>query len=157
MFDDLFQDTGLSLERLQSLCLLAEAKGITLAARGDANRQSQFSRQIAELEAYFGVELLDRTSRPRRLTEAGRELAGIARASLSTLQEFRQRAMNQTARLVVGAGDSIIQWWLFPRLEKLQAMLPKVTLVFKNVTTKNAQSGLGRHGGVVRKSGGDSA
>ena len=142
MFEDLLQDGGLSLERLHTLSLMAEARGITEAAQGDTNRQSQFSRQISELEAFFGVELLNRTSRPRRLTAAGQELAQVARQSLAAMDDFRRRAGGQTARLVVGAGDSLIQWLLLPRLERLQVALPKASFVFKNLTTTSTIQGL---------------
>ena len=55
MFRDLFQTTGLTLERLHSFLMVAEAGGVTKAAGGDPNRQSLFSRQIKELEEFFGV------------------------------------------------------------------------------------------------------
>ncbi len=142
MFDELFQDSGLSLERLQTLCLLAKAHGITEAARGDATRQSQFSRQLAELEEFFGVELVNRTSRPRRLTTEGQELAQIAQQSLAALEDFRRRGKQQTSRVVVGAGDSVIQWLLLPRLKKLQAALPGTAFVFKNLNTSAIVHGL---------------
>jgi DNA-binding transcriptional LysR family regulator len=142
MFEELLQDSGLSLERLHTLSLMTETCGITEAAQGDANRQSQFSRQISDLEAFFGVELLNRASRPRRLTAAGQELAHIARQSLAALDDFRRRAANQSSRLVVGAGDSLIQWLLLPRFERLQVALPQASFVFKNLTTTATVQGL---------------
>lgn len=55
MATDLLSQGGLSLERLRSFCLVAEAGGVTKAAKGDAARQSQFSRQVKELEECFGA------------------------------------------------------------------------------------------------------
>jgi DNA-binding transcriptional LysR family regulator len=49
---------GLSLDRLETLSQVLAGGGISRAAGGDANRQSQFSRQIAELEGWFGVALV---------------------------------------------------------------------------------------------------
>ncbi len=142
MFDELLQDGGLSLDRLHTLCLLARARGITEAAGGDVNRQSQFSRQLAELEAFFGVELVNRSARPRRLTEAGKELAQIAQQSLAALDDFRRRGMQRPSRVLVGAGDSVIQWLLLPRLKQLQAALPGAAFVFKNLNTSAITHGL---------------
>ena len=66
MFKHLANQSGVSLERLASLCEVAEAGSIGQASRGDVNRQSLLSRQIAELEVVFGVALLARQSRPFR-------------------------------------------------------------------------------------------
>lgn len=79
MSSELFGKAGLSLERLQTLCEVAEKGSIGQATKGDTNRQTQFSRQISELEKFFAVDLLDRTSRPHRLSEEGQELARLSR------------------------------------------------------------------------------
>ena len=60
MFEHLFANSGLSLERLRTFREIVTAGGITAAAGDDSNRQSQYSRQLKELERYFGVELLKR-------------------------------------------------------------------------------------------------
>lgn len=142
MFDELFQAGGLSLERLQTLCLLGQARGITDAAGGDPTRQSQFSRQLAELEEFFGVELVNRRLRPRQLTTAGRELARIAQEALAALDDFRRRGLELPSRIVIGAGESVVQWLLLPKLDRLQAALPEITFVFKNLSTKAAVAAL---------------
>jgi len=71
MFKNLFTQSGLSLERLKTFREIVAAGGITAAAGDDSNRQSQFSRQLKELERYFGVELLKRGHGPVTLTDAG--------------------------------------------------------------------------------------
>ncbi|MFZ4595662.1 MAG: LysR family transcriptional regulator, partial [Verrucomicrobiaceae bacterium] len=114
MFETLINQTGISLERLAMLCEIAESGSIGAATAGNANRQSQFSRQLAELETFFGSELLDRRARPFRLNEAGRELAQLARMSLAGLEDFLARSKGARTRLVVGAGESLIQWLLLP-------------------------------------------
>ena len=60
VYENLFSKAGLSLERLKTFIEVVEARGFTAAAKGDPTRQSQYSRQVRELEAYFGVELLVR-------------------------------------------------------------------------------------------------
>src|SRR5947199_3074139 len=69
MFEDLFAQSGLSLERLKTFREIVAAGGITAAAGDDSNRQSQFSRQLKELERYFGVELLKPGHGPAELTD----------------------------------------------------------------------------------------
>src|SRR5437660_3252770 len=81
MFTHLLQEGGLSFDRLQSFCLVAQAGGVTKAAKGDPAKQSLFSRQIKELEEFFGTELIRRKGRGVTLSEAGERLNIIARLS----------------------------------------------------------------------------
>ena len=133
MFKYLANQSGFSLERLASLCEVAEAGSIGQASRGDANRQSQLSRQIAELEAVFGIALLARQSRPFRLTPEGRELAQAARQFFQSVDDLQRRAENAAQRVVIGAGETLIQWLLFPACEAIQRQAGKVVFTFKNL------------------------
>ena len=90
MFADLLSRGGLSLDRLQSFCAVAAEGGITKAAQGDPVRQSLFSRQIKELEEFFGVELVRRKGRGIALTEAGEQLHALARERLLRLSDFER-------------------------------------------------------------------
>jgi DNA-binding transcriptional LysR family regulator len=89
MFENLFAQSGLSLERLKTFREIVAVGGITAAAGNDSNRQSQYSRQLKELERYFGVELLKRGRGPVELTDAGKRLYGIVGHTLRALEEFR--------------------------------------------------------------------
>ena len=60
---------GLSLDRLNNFCRIAEAGGITKAAGSDPGKQSLYSRQIKELETFFGVELKVRRGKGIVLTD----------------------------------------------------------------------------------------
>lgn len=135
MFDELFGKSGLSLERLQTLCEVAEKGSIGEATKGDSNRQTQFSRQIGELEKFFGVELLNRDSRPYRLSEEGRDLAQISRGYLSSLSDFQANCSDRPIQLVIGAGESIIQWLLMPMLEHLSKKIPEASISMRNLRT----------------------
>ncbi len=145
MFENLINQTGISLERLAVLCEIAEAGSIGAATTGNANRQSQFSRQIAELESFFGRELLDRRARPFRLSEAGRELAQLARTSLNGMEDFLARGKGLASRLIVGAGESLIQWMLLPAA--LRQREPSTIFVFKNLDTSHVIAAL--HAGQI--------
>src|SRR5476651_2050856 len=77
MFDQMLSKGGLSLDRLNNFCRIAEAGGITKAAGGDPGKQSLYSRQIKELETFFGLELKVRQGKGIALTDAGQRLAGL--------------------------------------------------------------------------------
>lgn len=124
MFNDLFAKGGLSLDRLRSFCSVAEARGVTKAAGGDPVRQSQFSRQIKELEAFFGIELTRRQGKSIVLSSAGVRLARIARESFVALDDFHRACEDEPTEFSIGAGDALLQWLLFPRIAQLRDNLP---------------------------------
>ncbi len=135
MFENLFAQSGLSLERLKTFREIVAAGGITAAAGDDSNRQSQFSRQLKELERYFGVELLKRGRGPAELTDAGQRLYEIIGHTLRALEEFRATCAGQPVEVVVGAGESLIQWLLLPRLAGLTEAHPRLAVSFQNLRT----------------------
>jgi DNA-binding transcriptional LysR family regulator len=138
MFTGLLQRGGLSLDRLQTFCLVAQAAGVTRAAQGDPTRQSLYSRQIKELEEFFGTELIRRKGRGIVVTEAGLHLHVIARECFATLSDFQRGCEDQPVEVVLGTGESVTQWLLMPCLDKLRQHLPKVRLKFLNLTTAEA-------------------
>jgi DNA-binding transcriptional LysR family regulator len=142
MFDELFEKSGLSLDRLLTLCEVAEKGSIGEATKGDSNRQTQFSRQISELEKFFGVELLNRESRPHRLSDEGRELASLTKIYLKSLSGFQARCGGKPVKLVIGSGESIIQWLLIPMLEHLGRELPEAMISMRNLRTEEIVRGL---------------
>ena len=75
MFEKLFESNGLSLDRLRSFLSFADAGSIAKAAPRDVNRQSQISRQISELETFFGAELTERRGKELVPSAAGDRLA----------------------------------------------------------------------------------
>lgn len=135
MFEDLFAMSGLSLERLKSFADIVAAGGISAAVGDDSNRQSQFSRQLKELERYFSVELIKRGRGPMKLTQAGEQLHRVISHTFGSLQEFRRHCANRPVELSIGAGESLIQWMLLPRLPRLVAEHPHVTVNFQNLRT----------------------
>ncbi len=138
MFSELLQQGGLSFDRLQSFCLVAQAGGVTRAAKGDPAKQSLFSRQIKELEEFFGAELIRRTGRGIALTEAGQRLRICAYESFLALADFKNECKGLPIEVVLGTGESIIQWVLMPRLATIREALPNVRLKFLNLPTSEA-------------------
>jgi DNA-binding transcriptional LysR family regulator len=127
---------GLSLERLRTFVEIVVAKGISNAAPGDPTRQSQFSRQLKELEEVFGAELLVRGRGRFALTAAGRELFAIVQSHFAAMQELADRCADAAAEVNVGAGESLLQWLFLPCLAELRARLPAVAFVLHNLQTE---------------------
>lgn len=131
----LFAKAGLSLERLRTFAEIVAAAGISHAAPGDANRQSQFSRQLKELEEFFGAELLRRGRGRFELTPAGRELFQIVQSHFNAMEDLADRCANQNVEVTVGAGESLMHWLLLPGFAAFRARQPTTTLVLHNLRT----------------------
>lgn len=116
MFNSLFSTRGLSLNRLRVLLEVDTHGSIVVAAEGNPVRQSQYSRQLRELETFFGCELTRRDGRYLRLTPRGKDLANIARENLISLQDFLAACENRTRSICVAAGESTIRWVVIPSL-----------------------------------------
>lgn len=112
--------SGFSLDRLAGFCAVANAGSIVGAARGDAVRQSLLSRQIRELEEFFGTELVRRQGRGMILTTAGLELAALGRNQLTALGDFAASCRDAPIRTSVAASESLLQWLVLPRLGALR-------------------------------------
>lgn len=142
MFWELLGKGGLSLDRLQSFCLVAQAGGVTKAAKGEANRQTLYSRQVKELEEFFGVELVRRKGRGIVLTGAGERLNVLARECFASLLDFKSECKGLPVEIVIGAGESIIDWVLVPRLADVRKQLPNVQIKFLNLESDEVVRGL---------------
>ncbi len=118
MFKEFLQTGGLSLERLHSLVQLADAGSLAKAAGHDPNQQSRMSHHLSELNEFFKTPLTERSGRTLKLTRAGAELAEIARSQFSALRAFSRRVQSKDYEWRIGAGDSILQWWLIPALAR---------------------------------------
>lgn len=107
---------GLSLERLQALLDFAEAGSLIKAAEGDPIRQSLLSRQIRELGEFFGAELVSRRGRGIVLTEAGRQLATLAREQFKTLEDFGADCAGTAVRVSIASARTIVNYVVIPRI-----------------------------------------
>jgi DNA-binding transcriptional LysR family regulator len=125
---------GFTIERLRTFCRIAEAGSISLAAKGDLTRQSQFSRQVKELEEFFGTKLVERAGKTIRLTEDGRKLALLTQAYFRSVEELRS-SFSKDDVVRIGAGESVFRWLLMPRLVELQGLSASVRFEFLNQST----------------------
>ncbi|MDD5198388.1 MAG: LysR family transcriptional regulator [Terrimicrobiaceae bacterium] len=138
----LFQRSGLSFERLKTFCAVVDASGISQAAPGDPNRQSQFSRQIKELEEFFGTRLVNRRRGKFELTAAGTELHSIAESHFRALDNLLRRETGKTITVRVAGGESVLHGALLPLLPQLKSRLPDITLELFNCRTDETLSRL---------------
>ncbi len=116
MFAKLFAKSGLSLDRLRALVEVGAAGGIVRAAGSDPVRQSQYSRQIKELEDFFQTELVERQGKGIRLTASGKELARISRFFLLGLSNFQRGCLAEGQTYRLGASPTFISAFLLPIL-----------------------------------------
>jgi DNA-binding transcriptional LysR family regulator len=114
MFEKLFAEGGLSLDRLKAFLAVAAAGSIIKAAGGDAVRQSQYSRQIKELEDFFRTNLVERQGKGIRLTASGRELARVSRFFMLGLSNFRRGCLTERQTFRIGASATFIRQFFLP-------------------------------------------
>jgi DNA-binding transcriptional LysR family regulator len=141
MYHQVLSQSGFSMERLANFCSVADAGSIASVAKGDPSRQSLISRQIRELESFFGVELIRRKGRGLEITKAGRELAAIGRENFKGLADYASRCRGRewTVRLV--ASNSVAQWLLLPRLKTVAEAHPNVKFEIFHEQTREMVAG----------------
>lgn len=142
MFPKLLARRGLSFDRLHNFLQVAVAGGIAKAVGTDPVKQSQFSRQIKELEEFFGVPLLRRSGKRLALTPAGERLTRVGHEAFLGLADFKDSCEDEPVQFTIGAGDSLIQWLVLPRLGALQRSFPKVTFRVRNMRSRDVLNGL---------------
>ena len=118
MFEKLFAERGFSLDRLRALLEVGAAGSIVNAARGDPVRQSQYSRQIGELEDFFRTRLIERHGKGTRLTPGGRELARISRFFMLGLSNFQRGCLTEEQTFRIGASTTFNHRFLVPTISK---------------------------------------
>jgi DNA-binding transcriptional LysR family regulator len=134
-FESLVAVSGLSLDRLRSFLRVVDAGNLTKAAQGDVTKQSQFSRQIKELEGFFGVALTRRVGRRIEITEEGHRLALIVRRQFRELDDFRETMAGRSVSVRIGTQGSILNWLLGPRLRAITGALGNATIEMEPMRT----------------------
>ena len=92
----------MELRQLEYLVAVVEEGSFTRAAQRERVAQPAVSAQIRRLERMVGQQLLTRSSREVRLTEAGAALLPHARAALAAVRAA-QHAVDEVADIVRGA------------------------------------------------------
>ncbi|MEP2718049.1 LysR family transcriptional regulator [Pseudophaeobacter sp.] len=124
------------MERLPSFSGLtafyAAARHGTLTAAADELNVSQpaISRRIATLEADLGCDLFDRTHRPARINQAGKDLLQALHSGFGQIEDVvsQIRKAAETRVVTVTAPSGFVGFWLIPRLGELEQAFPDVTI-----------------------------
>lgn len=125
----------------------AAARHLSFTRAGDelALTQSAVSRQVAALEAFFGVPLFQRLHRALRLSDAGQHLQHTV---VDVLQQLHQasaalRGESRQKTVVVTTTAGFAGLWLIPRLAGFTASRPDVDV---RISASNAIVNLNRDG-----------
>lgn len=118
------------LNALRAFEAVARLRGVGAAARELHVTHGAVSRQLRQLEEALGRPLLRRQGRGLALSEDGRRLHERAGPAFAALREAWMQARREQADapLVLGCSGSLMARWMIPRLERLQADLPGLTL-----------------------------
>ena len=123
---------NLHLQQLAYVRAVERWGTLTEAARRLDVSQSALSQALAELERRLGTALLERDGRRRRLTEAGRELAGFAGSTLARADALRDwldaHAEGRAGTLRVGMIDAASLYALPAAIRAFRETRPDVRL-----------------------------
>ncbi len=116
------------LDQLEAFEAAARHLSFTRAADELALTQSAVSRQVAALEAFYGVRLFQRLHRALRLSDEGHRLQ---RTVVEVLQQLHQtsvalRGEKRMKTVVVTTTAGLAGLWLIPRLDRFTATHPDV-------------------------------
>ena len=130
------------LRRLRAFHEVAERGSFSAAALELGYAQSVVSHHVAALEAEFGVTLIDRTSRPVRLTPAGESLRGHAVEVLGKVAQAEDalRALTglQAGTLRLGAFSTACTSFVPPALAAFERAHPGVEVSLEQVEPTDA-------------------
>lgn len=129
---------GVSIDRLNTLCAVVEAGTIAAAAGPDLNRQSQFSKQLKELEKALGLNLFDRKGKSLQPNATGRRVALATQTFFGALDDVIDVAQARAETIRLGAGEAMLRWFVMPHLAELMAGDPPLRFDVYNLTTESA-------------------
>lgn len=135
-----------NLNDLKILDAIAQFGSIRKAAEHMSLTSSALSRKILAVEAHFGVDLFERTSKGLRLNPSGDYLAVHARAQLAELEKVRgelQAIRKSTSGHVrICASQSVLESFLPVHLAKFQQKNLKVTVAVNHSSSARALTDL---------------
>ncbi|MGG3467408.1 LysR family transcriptional regulator [Neobacillus pocheonensis] len=128
----------MNIENLKMFCLVVDEGSISQAARLSYVTQPAVTRQIHQLENYYGTLLFDRTEGKMRVTEAGKMLYPFAKSIVNDFyrssEVIKQSTGEHNTTLHVGATFTIGEYLLPSLLGRFKKEMPeiKVILTIKN-------------------------
>ncbi|MFF5858933.1 transcriptional regulator CynR [Streptomyces sp. NPDC012751] len=137
---------SVELRHLRYLLAVADQGSFTRAAEELYISQPTLSQQVKQLERTLGVQLLDRTGRSVRLTDAGEAYVRHARRALRDLAAA-ERALHDLQDLSRGhlrlaVTPSFTAYLVGPLAAELHDRHPGITLTIRETTQDDIESGL---------------
>ena len=125
--------------RLEAFVALVDAGGFRQAADELFITQPALSQQIARLEKDVGVQLIDRTTRPVTMTEAGREFYFRCRGVLDAMSEVSQLLDDareaRFGRVRIGIVPAMLFSSPAPAVRSFQARFPEAEVQLRSIAT----------------------
>ncbi|MFA5664980.1 LysR substrate-binding domain-containing protein [Castellaniella sp.] len=122
----------LEIRHLETLMAIRQGGSLQEAAERLHVTQSALSHQLRDLEVRLKVALLNRRTRPARLTTAGLRLVALAEDVLPRMraaeQELSRLAAGRAGRLHVAIDCHSCFQWLMPTLDTFRKDWPEVAL-----------------------------
>jgi LysR family hca operon transcriptional activator len=137
----------MELRHLRYFVAVAEEKSITVAAeRRLHTAQPSLSRQLRELEAEVGAELMTRHAHGIELTAAGKVFLDHARLALAQVEAAaaaaRRAAHPEERRLALGFLSGCEPEWLPAAMHVLREELPKIEVTISSKHSPQLADGL---------------
>jgi DNA-binding transcriptional LysR family regulator len=133
---------SLNLDQLRALTEVAALGSFSAAARRLNLTQPAISLQIRELEARWGLRLVERLGKKTHATAPGRQLIEHARriARECEAAESAMRGLRDgwLGRVRIGSTLTALMYDLPPILRRLRMDHPKIELVVTNMSTRDA-------------------
>jgi DNA-binding transcriptional LysR family regulator len=121
-----------TLEQIRSFAAVAETEHVSRAAAALFLTQAAVTQQLHHFEQAVGLQLLERSGRRVRLTDAGRSLAEACRAALRAVEVMDDTAKAarelEEGSLHVGASPTCASYYLPPHLAEFARRHPAVRL-----------------------------
>jgi len=137
-----------NLRTLRYFVAIADAGSFTAAAAAVSIAQPALTRQIRDLEADLGVQLLQRSARGVRLTQDGATLYEAAGRMLAESARVRQalnaNGSDQAATVVLGVTPTLARVLLPGVFERCHRHLAGVRLIVREAFTPQLMDGLER-------------
>ncbi|MGO4474677.1 LysR family transcriptional regulator [Massilia sp. 2TAF26] len=128
----------MELRHLRYFVAVAEERNFTRAAERLHIAQPPLSRQIQQLEEYLGVALIEKGSRPLKLTEAGQFFLAHAKPLLDQVRDLKamtQRVGKLERTLSVGFVASTLYGLLPDIIRRYRERHPEVEVTLQEMTT----------------------
>lgn len=129
----------MELRHLRYFLAVVAERNFTRAAERLNMAQPPLSRQIQQLEEELGLQLIERDSRPLRLTEAGRLIYEQAVQVLERVDEIKALARRlrhaENSRFTIGFVASTLYGWLPEMIRRYRSIRPSVEVSLVELTT----------------------